>query len=76
MVNLNATLPFLSPVSSTIDQVFGIISLLVGGIFGIYLITLVVRILFFRKVYKSVDEVKISIKRVEGKIDILLKKKK
>ena len=76
MVNLNATLPFLSPVSSTIDQVFGIISLLVGGIFGIYLITLVVRIVFFRKVYKSVDEVKISIKRVEGKIDILLKKKK
>ena len=76
MVNLNATLPFLSPVSSTIDQVFGIISLLVGGIFGIYLITLLVKIVFFRKVYKSVDEVKISMKRMEGKIDKLLKEKK
>ena len=76
MVDINATAAFLSPYYSTIEQVVGTISLFVGGIFGIYLITLIVRVVFFRKIYKSFEEIKLSIKRLENKIDKLGKKKK
>ena len=75
MVDLNATLPFLGPVSSTVQQIFGIISIFVGGIFGIYVITLIVRLFFFRKIYKSFEEIRVSMKRMENKIDKLAKKK-
>ena len=74
MVDLNATLPFLGPVSSTVQQIFGIISIFVGGIFGIYVITLIVRLIFFRKIYKYFEENKTSMKRMENKIDRLRKK--
>ncbi|MFH0867928.1 MAG: hypothetical protein V1831_01325 [Candidatus Woesearchaeota archaeon] len=40
MVDINATIPFLGPISSTVQQVISTLSLLVGGIFGIYVITL------------------------------------
>ncbi|MBN4049270.1 hypothetical protein JYT91_01500 [archaeon AH-315-M20] len=76
MPDINATLPFLGPVSSTIQQIFSVVSILVGGIFGIYVITLIVRLFFFRKIYKSFEEIKISIKRLEAKVDNLGKKKK
>lgn len=76
MVDLNSTISFLGPYYSTIEQVVGTISLFVGGIFGIYLITLIVRVVFFRKIYKSFEEIKLSIKRLENKIDKLGKKKK
>ena len=75
MIDLNATLPLLGPISSTFQQVLNVISVLVGGIFGIYVITLVVRLVFFRKVYKTFEEIKISIKRLENKIDKLGKKR-
>lgn len=75
MVDINSTLPVLGPVSSTVQQIFNTISLLVGGIFGIYLITLVVRLVFFRKIYNLFEELKIAMKRMEAKIDKLGKKK-
>ena len=49
MVDLNATIPLLGPVSSTVKQVLSVVSLIVGGIFGIYVITLIVRLVFLRK---------------------------
>ena len=53
MVDINATIPLLEPVSYTFREVLGYIEFFVGGIFGIYLITLIVRLVFFRKIYKS-----------------------
>ncbi|MAE42701.1 hypothetical protein CMO93_02935 [Candidatus Woesearchaeota archaeon] len=76
MVDINTTMPLIGPISSTIQQIFGVVSILVGGIFGIYVITLIVRLFFFRKIYKSFEEIRISIKRLEDKIDKLGKKKK
>ena len=76
MVDINSTLPVLGPVSSTVHQIVNTISLLVGGIFGIYIITLVVRLVFFKKIYKSFEELKVIMKRLETKIDKLGKKKK
>ena len=76
MVDINSTLPVLGPVSSTVQQIVNAISLLVGGIFGIYIITLIVRLVFFKKIYKSFEEIKVAMKRMEAKIDKLGKKKK
>ena len=74
MADINATIPLLGPVSSTVKQVLSIVSLLVGGIFGIYVITLIVRLIFFRKIYNAFKEIKVSMKRIESKIDKLRKK--
>jgi hypothetical protein len=76
MVDINSTLPILGPVSSTVQQIINTLSLFVGGIFGIYIITLVVRLVFFKKIYDSFEEIKVAIKRMEAKIDKLGKKKK
>ncbi len=75
MADLNATLPFLGPVSSTVQQILNVVSIFVGGIFGIYVITLVVRIIFFKKILDFYRELKISMKRIENKVDKLGKKK-
>ena len=37
MVDINATIPLLEPVSYTFREVLGYIEFFVGGIFGIYL---------------------------------------
>tara|TARA_Y100000310_G_C20453790_1_gene702042 strand:- start:394 stop:618 length:225 start_codon:yes stop_codon:yes gene_type:complete len=74
MVDINATMPLLGPISSTVQQILNIISLVVGGIFGIYVITLIVRLFFFRKIYKSFEELRVSMRRLESKIDKLRKK--
>ncbi|MBL7055927.1 hypothetical protein ISS07_03375 [Candidatus Woesearchaeota archaeon] len=74
MAGLNETITFLSPYFSTVEQVIGTISLFVGGIFGIYLITLVVRIVFFKKLHDDLKGMKTSIERIEKKVDGLKKK--
>ena len=76
MVDINATIPLLGPISSTVQQVLNTLSLLVGGIFGIYVITLIVRLIFFKKIFDFYKELKVSMKRIEGKIDNLGKKRK
>ena len=77
MVDLNATLPpILEPFSFTIQQIINILSLLVGGIFGIYLISLIIRIVFFRKILKMYKELKVQMEMLNKKIDKLVKKKK
>ena len=75
MVDLNATIPLLGPFSSTVKQVLSIVSLLVGGIFGIYVISLIIRLVFFKKILNAFKEIKVSMKRMENKIDKLAKKK-
>jgi hypothetical protein len=75
MADINATLPLLGPISSTVQQVLGVISFLVGGIFGIYVISLIVRLIFFKKILDFYKEIKVSMKRIEAKIDKMGKKR-
>ena len=75
MVDLNATIPILGPVSSTVRQVLNVVSIFVGGIFGIYVIAMIVRIIFFKKILDYCKELKVSMERMENKIDKLRKKK-
>jgi|TARA_B100000315_G_C14204808_1_gene419309 hypothetical protein len=76
MADLNATVQFLTPYYSTVEQVVGTISLFVGGIFGIYLIALVVRFVFLKKILDVHRGIKADILRLEGKIDKLKVRKK
>ncbi|MBW2976181.1 hypothetical protein KY347_01910 [Candidatus Woesearchaeota archaeon] len=76
MIDINATVPLLDPVSSTVQQVVNLASILVGGIFGIYLISLAVRLIFFKKTLDLYKEIRASMKRIEDKIDKLGKKKR
>ena len=75
MVDINSTLPLLEPLSTTFKDLLKVLEILVGGLFGIYVISLIVRLIFFRKIYKSFEEIKVSMKKMEAKIDRLSKKK-
>ena len=76
MVDINATIPLLGPISSTVQEVLSTVSLLVGGIFGIYVITLIVRLIFFKKILDFYKGLNVSMKRIEAKVDKMSKKKK
>ncbi len=76
MVDLNATVSFLTPYYSTVEQIIGTISLLVGGIFGIYVIILVIRLIYLKKTFDFYKEIKADMARLEKKIDDLAGKKR
>jgi len=76
MVDLNSTVSFLTPYYSTVEQIIGTISLLVGGIFGIYLIILVIRLIYLKKTFDFYKEIKADMARLEKKIDGISRKKK
>jgi len=75
MVDLNSTIPFLSPYYSTIEQVVGTISLFVGGILGIYIIGLIIRVVFFQKMIKMNKDIKSQLEDLNKKVDKLGKRK-
>jgi len=74
MVDINSTIQLLEPVSYPLMEALRFVEFLVGGIFGIFLITLIFKLFFFRKIYKSFQEIKESMKRMESKVDKLRKK--
>lgn len=76
MADLNATAAFLAPYYSTVEQVISTISLLVGGIFGIYLIILITRVIYLKKTFDFYKEIKADMARLEQKIDDIARKKK
>ena len=76
MVDLNATVSFLAPYYSTVEQIIGTISFLVGGIFGIYLVILAIRLIYLKKTFDFYKEVKADMARLEEKIDDITRKKK
>jgi len=76
MADLNATISFLTPYYSTVEQIIGTISLFVGGIFGIYLIILVIRLIYLKKTFEFQKRVKNDMARLEKKIDALSSKRK
>ena len=75
MADLQQTLQFLTPYFSTVEEVIGALSLFVGGIFGIYLIAIIIRFIFLRKVFKSYKQIEDHLARLEKKMDALAKKR-
>ena len=76
MADLNATIAFLTPYYSSVEQVIGAISLLVGGIFGVYVIILVIRLIYLKKTFDFYKQIKNDMARLEQKIDDIAKKKR
>ena len=76
MVDLNTTITFLTPYYSTVEQIISTISLLVGGIFGIYLIILITRIIYLKKTFNFYKQIKNDMARLEKKIDDIAMKKR
>ncbi|MBI2208780.1 hypothetical protein HYU50_04775 [Candidatus Woesearchaeota archaeon] len=76
MADLNTTVAFLTPYYSTVEQLIGTISLLVGGIFGIYLVILAIRLIYLKKTFEFYKQIKNDMARLEQKIDDIAKKKK
>ena len=76
MADLNATIAFLTPYYSSVEQVISAISLLVVGIFGVYLIILAIRLVYLKKTFDFYKEIKADLTRLEQKVDDIARKKK
>tara|TARA_Y100000310_G_C20663819_1_gene806325 strand:- start:1095 stop:1325 length:231 start_codon:yes stop_codon:yes gene_type:complete len=75
MVDLNSTLPLIEPLALTVNTLINTLNVLVGGVFGLYVIILIFRIVTFRKLSGKmnhiIDEVgvlKKKLNKIEKKI--------
>ena len=75
MVDLHGAVAFLTPYINSVEGVLATLSVFVGGIFGIYVVILIIRFITMRNIMKSHKEIKSSLKRVENKLDKVLKVK-
>ena len=66
-LDINATIPVLQPMINTINYLVNIIQLMVGGIFGIYIILVVLRWRESRKINKILEEIRDDIKALRKK---------
>jgi len=76
MAKIDEAISALQPYSDTIQSVFELVSIFVGGVFGLFVFSLVLRMIFVKTVLKYFKELKVSMDRMEAKIDNLKKKKK
>ena len=75
MVDLKDAVDFLYPYFNTVEDVLNAIGIFAGGVFLIYLIAFIVKMVFYRKIYKSFNDLKNHVGRIEGKLDKLSKKR-
>ncbi len=74
MVDINNTLEMLEPFSVTVQGFMDIIKILVGGIFGLYVIMLVVKIYYSVKYMKAMESFTKELKQLRERITGLEKK--
>lgn len=81
MPDINATLPFLEPVAATLNILIDKIEYIVGGIFGLYIIMLLIRIYYsvrflaaFKSIKKELKFLDEKITSMETKLNKLVKK--
>ncbi len=80
-MDVNTTITVLDPVAETIKRLMSIVSVFVGGIFGLYIILFIWRIYaykrnrrLFRRMNREIKRIEESLARVERKIDNLKEK--
>ena len=71
MTDINTTLPLLEPLGSTIKNITNILSVLLGGVFGVYLLVLFLRWQEFLMIRQLKKDLNSKMKRIEKKIDSL-----
>lgn len=74
MVDINSTIRLLEPISYPIKEALRFVEFIVGGIFGVYVISLIMRLIFMRKIFTSIADIKNAMKRMDSKIDRLKKR--
>lgn len=74
MVDLNATLPFIELFASTFQGLIGVIKWFVGGIFGLYVIMLLVRIYSYFKLKNFMKYIELHLVHLSDKIYSMDKK--
>ena len=80
---MNATIPVLEPIATSMSKFMRIVSALVGGMFGIYVILFIWRIYSYKRVRgvlkklrKDIAGINDSLTRIEKKIDALKRQEK
>ena len=74
MADINATLPFLEPFAVTFQSLINVVQIVVGGIFGLYVIMLFVRIFYFAKFLKLFKVFKQELRQLSEKVDSMSRK--
>lgn len=75
MVDINATIPLVEPLATTVNYFMDAIKLLIGGFFGLYVITFIYRIFTFRKLSRQMKKLFNEIAEVKRRLGKLEKKK-
>jgi len=75
MVDINATIPLIEPWATTVNYFMSTVKILVGGFFGIYVITFVYRIFTFRKLTRQMNRIFREISEVKKRLDRIEKRK-
>jgi len=77
MVDLNSTVPFiLEPVAGSIQSFVNIVQLFVGGLFGLYLILVILRWIEARQLKKLMKEMKDELRLLHTAITNMQKPRK
>jgi type III secretory pathway component EscU len=61
---VNATISAIEPVAGFVRGVFGMVQLFVGGIFGLYVILVILKWFEYKKMVKLLKEIKTEIRKL------------
>lgn len=68
MVDINSTIPLIEPWATTVNYFMNSIKILVGGFFGLYVITFIYRIFTFRKLTRQMNKLFREINEVKNRL--------
>ena len=74
MVDLNSTLPLIEPLALTVNTLISTLNVLVGGVFGLYVIILIFRIVTFKKLSGKMNNILDEIGFIKKKVKNIEKK--
>lgn len=75
-MEINATLPLVEPFSVLVTNLMDIIKYVVGGIFGIYVLSIFLRIYYNKKFNKRLKNIETNIEEIKAKLEALSVKKR
>ena len=70
MADINTTIPLIDPLVKHISTLMSTLSVLVGGIFGYYVISFIVRLVYMKKSRNELREIKEDIRLIKKRLKI------
>lgn len=68
-MDINTTLPLVGPIADTVTNMWQTLQVLVGGIFGLYIVIILLRIYEYKNISKTLKEIKEDIKKLKHSIN-------